>query len=253
VLFSTRVPRYVVDIDAEYPVDEDGIRINDAWWSSTPTQRSSADLGSEASIAILGEPGIGKSTAIGELIRDDLSVNYVHLDEATDVRALDSLLALTTRAPCVERATLVLDGVDECPLAPKTLVRRVVSAIDGLTDVRVIVGCRTADWPASLGESLLSALGSFDVVELLPLSAEDIVALASSRGADGANFLDAARRSGAGPLAALPLTLDLLLTIYAQQGGLPANAKDLYDSGLMLLANESDPRIEPRIECLLEQ
>ncbi|QNG35322.1 hypothetical protein F1C76_00700 [Geodermatophilaceae bacterium NBWT11] len=246
VLFTSPVQRFVVDVqekssvDLEPGIDDDGIRRDSAWWASSSWKRSVADLDPEQSLAVLGEPGVGKSTTIAGLVGDGPSVNLVHLDEATDVRLLRELLEPTVSASAAAgRPTLVLDGVDECPLPPKALFRHVIRAVNQRPEVRVVVGCRTGDWSTSLSDGLRAALGSFDVVELLPLSYEDIIALSSARGFDGEAFVEAVRRAGAGPLATLPLTLDLLLSLYSQ-GGLPTGARSLYDRGLLLLAGEPD-------------
>jgi ribosome biogenesis GTPase A len=93
VLFSSPVQRFVVDvqekssIDVAPGVDDDGIRSDSAWWASSPWKRSVADLDPQQSLAVLGEPGVGKSTTIAGLVGNGPSVNYVHLDEATDVRS----------------------------------------------------------------------------------------------------------------------------------------------------------------------
>jgi len=93
-------------------------------------------------------------------------------------------------------------------LAPKILVRRVVRWLSGQPEVRVVVGCRTADWPAGLGEGLATVVGSFDVLELLPLSVEDIASLPGGRSVEAAGFLSAVRNAGPGPLFSLPRTVE---------------------------------------------
>src|SRR4051794_11309463 len=75
VLFPDPVPRYVVDPGSDYPLDRDGIGRTDedgtgradGWWVP-PSRRSVAALRTEGSLAVLGEPGIGKSTAIRQLV-----------------------------------------------------------------------------------------------------------------------------------------------------------------------------------------
>jgi hypothetical protein len=104
VLFSSPVQRFVVDvqekssIDVQPDADNDGIRRDSAWWVSSPWKRSVADLDPHKSLAVLGEPGVGKSTTIAGLVGDGPSVNYVHLDEAADVRLLRELLEPTVSA-----------------------------------------------------------------------------------------------------------------------------------------------------------
>lgn len=239
MLFATGVGRYVVPLGKDYAVDDDGFRSNSAWWNSTD-QRALADVPRERSIAVLGEPGIGKTTAIGALVENDGQVVVVHLDEVADVRQLDDQLHRVSTCPD-HSVTLVLDGVDECPVPAKSLIRHVEAVVREHPFIRVVIGCRTADWPAGLGESLKPLLGEFDVVELLPLAREDVAALAASRSIDGTAFLKAVVNASAVPLATLPLTLDLLLTIFAETGGLPASVTELYERGLLLLAEEPDP------------
>jgi hypothetical protein len=241
VLFSTRVGRFVVRLGAEYTADDDGFRSNSAWWS-TSEQHAVADIPSETSIAVLGEPGIGKTTAIDELVHGDSPVVVIHLDEVTDVRLLeDQLNRVRSSANPGASATLVLDGLDECPIPAKALIRHVYDVVRGHPSLRVVVGCRTADWPVSFGEGLQSLPGGFEAFELLPLAREDVAALAAERGVDGDTFVRAVVDASAVPLATLPLTLDLLLTIYTASGALPTSATELYERGLLVLAEDPDP------------
>ena len=59
------------------------------------------------------------------------------------------------------------------------------------------------------------------------------------------DFLKEVTRTGAGPLASFPLTLDLLLRQYKADGGLHGTAAELYESALLALAGEHDPDRDP--------
>lgn len=239
MLFDPPVPRHVVPLGTEYGVDDDGF-LSIRPWSRPTGYRAISEISSTESLAVLGEPGIGKSTAIEQLVARDRAVVFVRLAEAVDVRTLDDLLGLSGTGRVQDETTLVLDGVDECPLPAKALIRRVDTALRAGLATRVVVGCRTADWVDGLEDTLSAALGQFALVEMLPLSRDDVAFLAGTRGVDSRMFLRAVRRSSAVPLATLPLSLDLLLSIFQARSGLPESPAELYHQGLMLLAGDPD-------------
>lgn len=86
--------------------------------------------------------------------------------------------------------------------------------------LRVLIGCRSADYPPVVHELLIGVLGAFTSYELAPLSRADIRQLAASRGVEPGAFLSEIARSGTGPLACLPLPLDVVLRQYSATGGL---------------------------------
>ena len=213
---------------------------------------------------MLGEPGAGKTTALQILVGDlpdpadatpgQPAALTVSLAEVTDRAAFRELVTrpVLTRAPRASAArrvlgaqtTLVLDGLDECPLpnAVKTLaslLREMIKDVD-VSALRVLVGCRTAEYPELLDGLLRQSLLSFDVYELAPLSRQNVHDLAASRGAEPEAF-SAVAGTGTGPLASLPLTLDLLLRQYAETGGLHGGATEIYETSLRALADEPDP------------
>lgn len=106
--------------------------------------------------------------------------------------------------------------------------------------LRVFLGCRTADYLELVGSVLEDTLSAFGVYVLAPLSRQNVSDLAASRGVNSADFLAAVANTGAGPLASLPLTLDLLLRQYVGTGGLQGGAPELYETALLTLAAEPD-------------
>lgn len=254
MLFPTGVAREVIPLGGEYRIDDDGFRSDSA---ATAEQRALTAIPPDTSLALLGEPGIGKSRALRELAAADAQVVHIGLETVTDVHELQQRLAGLNAVAEVDSAlvdhmaagpaivTLVLDGIDECPLSTKTLTHHLENVLRQHRAVRVLLGCRTADWPESLGTRLRALLPRLDIVELLPLGRADIATLAGTRGVDGQAFLTAVTAAAAAPLAALPLTLDLLLTSYQQTGQLPGSAVALYEQGLLLLVEEPDRDREP--------
>ncbi|MCR6491437.1 hypothetical protein [Cellulomonas sp. P24] len=245
MLFSIRVARDVMPLGGEYYVDDDGFRFDTVGVDA----QALADIAPTTSLAILGEPGIGKTGALLELTASDENVIVIALGTVADVRdlrdELDAVDAAVAKGITPDRITLVLDGVDECPIPPKTLIRNIEDTLQRHHAPRVVLGCRTADWPESLGHRLQALLPNFEVVELLPLGRTDIATLAATRGVNGGAFLTAVNEAAAVPLAVLPLTLDLLLVAYQQAGQLPASATELYEQGLLALVEEPDSDREP--------
>jgi hypothetical protein len=222
-------------------------------------------------VVMLGEPGLGKSTSLQGLVRDLPAwesaqahenglawVDLVDVDAATfDELVTEPLQRLPSVAPGEDRPgatsdgleqatqprlTLVLDGVDECPLEPKRLVgrlRRVLSRCD-LGRLRLLVGCRTADYSRALHELLTALLPELRVAELAPLTRANVAALAEDRGVDPDAFLAAVGAASAGALAAVPLTLDLLLRLFQRDGRLVGGPVALFDQGVLALADKPD-------------
>jgi hypothetical protein len=188
-----------------------------------------ADLTAKGSFCLLGEPGAGKTTALQGVVRGAVDVDrappgqdavlWIPLGEVADsatfrervtVRVLNSIAALRTRR--LGGLTVVLDGLDECPVSGggkvlAALLKDCFGAAD-VAGLRVIVGCRSAEYPQSVHEVLAGALGSFTRYELAPLTQRDVRELTASRGADADEFLREVARTRTGPLASLPLSLE---------------------------------------------
>ncbi|SMF42887.1 hypothetical protein L603_003900000020 [Cellulosimicrobium cellulans J34] len=241
MLFPITVSREVVPLGGEYHLDDDGFRSD----ASAAGQLPLANIALRASVAVLGEPGIGKSRAVRELTSNDSTVIDVGLDTVADVHDLCDRLAAVAAAVDEgippDLITVVLDSIDECPISTKVLLHHLEETLCRHPTPRVVLGCRTADWPETLSTRLQALLPRFDVYELLPLGRADIAELAATRGVDGSSFLTAVVDAAAVPLASLPLTLDLLLSTYQQSGRLPASADELYEQGALRLAEEPEP------------
>jgi hypothetical protein len=252
------------------PPDSLGLLTNQVTSSPGGLEPVSSAAASGA-LVMLGEPGLGKSTSLQGLIRDlpawEIAqahenglawVDLVDVDAATfDELVTEPLQRLPSIAPDEDRTgarsdglqqatqpglTLVLDGVDECPLEPKRLVgrlQRVLSRRD-LGRLRLLVGCRTADYSCALHELLTALLPQLRVVELAPLTRANVATLAEDRGVAPDAFLAAVGAASAGALAAVPLTLDLLLRLFQQDGRLVGGAVALFEQGVLALADEPD-------------
>jgi hypothetical protein len=218
-------------------------------------------LAEEGSFCLLGEPGAGKTTALEAIAgrppgpdgaRQD-PVVFVPMAEVTDAavfreRVIVPAIAGTSAGG---RMALMLDGLEECPVpgagkALAGLLKQLLQQADA-SALRLLVGCRSAEYPSRVHEVLTAAFPGFARYELAPLRRRDVLELTASNGVPAEDFLREVARTGTGPLASFPLTLDLLLRQYEADGGLHGTAAELYGSALLALAGEHDPDRDPAL------
>ncbi|MFB7048717.1 NACHT domain-containing protein [Streptomyces microflavus] len=212
-------------------------------------------------MVVLGEPGAGKTSMLRGLtstlprvedIWDQafdgcLWVTGGDLTEASYHEELGRHLdALPTagQAPGIGAGalTVVLDQTDESPLRP-SLPRRLQKALRNkdTNRIRILMACRTADYPAPMTAVLSEALGACHCVDLAPLSRQEAVALADSAAeVNGEELVKAAEAAGAAVLASVPLTLELLVMTYRKDGQLRGSAEHLFARGVHCLVEEPD-------------
>lgn len=212
---------------------------------------------SGAALVLLGEPGIGKSTAFQQILGswgEDLPTVEIDGSSITDA-AFDAVLGHYLEAlPHLPEAesdalgiaggpslVLVIDQVDESPMLTRLAGSLARSARGRDTrGVRVLMACRTADLPSDLDRVLASICGRCVLADLAPLSRRDAVGLCESVGVDGESLVEQAASVGAGALASVPLTLEMLIRTYAIAGRLSGSANSLFLDGIRALADEHD-------------
>jgi hypothetical protein len=223
---------------------------------------------SVGALVLLGEPGVGKTTVFRDLT-DGLSAvgeapdrpAVLHIDAVrlTDT-TFDALLGRHLRelpargspghqrgagdhsARAIPSLTIVIDQLDESPML-RRFAQEVEAAFNGRdpSALRMLVACRSSDYPTALTEVLSSALGGCVLADLAPLTRVEAVELASSGGVGGEELICAATAVAAGGLASVPLTLELLVRSYLTSGTLPPTAAEVFAQGVRLLADEHDP------------
>ena len=212
---------------------------------------SLGDLPRTSLTLLLGEAGLGKSWEVERFAGAAGDRRLVRLGGVGP----DAYAAIRTRewfAPWRDGAdelTLVLDGLNEAPGgAPKALLDLLDDLPAGARRrLGLVLTCRTAAAPGygTLLDGLACRLGAGEPGStwvLLPLTREDVSAAARELGLDlDALWLELA---GAGPLAARPRTLLLLLDELEANGTLPGSVGALYEEGCRRLAapaeDESD-------------
>jgi len=208
-------------------------------------------IANEPVLILLGEPGIGKSTALeAEYDRITSAVTatnkgnlWVDLgrygsDSLLDRRLLRAKLFRRHEKEC----NIFLDGFDECinrvPNLPSLLLEFLSKLPpDGL---RLRIASRTADWSPELESALFKLWGanSVGVYQLAPLRRVDVYREAEHRGHSPEVFLARVKQFGAGPLASRPITLQFLLDSWIGRTELPLRSTDLYREGCRVLCDE---------------
>ena len=216
-------------------------------------------------IVLCGEPGMGKSYELRAIMASlqpgDQGHCLIALTCREHVPDVGELRNWTVKSNVWHEwrrnqglLTLAIDGIDEGLQRVPTLVSnlRALIANEPLHRLRLILTCRSAHWPEEQGKELLRLWGEpneqkFPVYELCPLRYEDARLAAESRGIDGEQFIEALAHTQVIPLATRPITLFFLLNEFIEQGKLPPSRRELYERGLLNLANEID---QARIETL---
>ncbi|WLW52065.1 NACHT domain-containing protein [Streptomyces sp. YU58] len=222
-----------------------------------------SDVARAGATVLLGEPGAGKTSVFRSLVRglpawDDTDVpegadRCVWID-GPDLTAAtwDEVLgrhltglpgATVGQDPSPSGSlTVVIDQADEseiCRHLPSYLKRGLRNK--DVSGLRLLLACRTGDYPAALTRVLRDAFGDCSLVDLAPLSRADAVALVDSAGAPGEQLISEVVARRAGALASVPLTLELIVREYRESGRLRGGARELFEDGVRLLSQEYDP------------
>lgn len=253
-------PRFWIPVGQSVPLDGHGFLLdpegNHAHYYYTGYQARLLNQLTELPIAILlGEPGIGKSTALKEefdrlqaagqacLYRE---LNQYHSDSRLIGDIIDSGELQAWRAGH-HHLILLLDSLDECSLSIPAVARILANQLKDLPTNRLSLRltCRTADWPEHFTNELREIWqckeGDVDplgVFELAPLREKDILCAATGCGLDGEAFSNEIQLKEIQPLACHPNTLNMLLGLFGRPGGLPKQRAELYRLGCETLAAE---------------
>lgn len=224
----------------------------DGFWTSRETGLSTLpELERFNCLALIGEPGIGKSTALAEE-RDRLKSSGKHpayrdLRSISDAAGLREFLGeLNMRPNIFGTPTLLLDSLDECRLEVSNAAEMIGEALEsmGPPRPRLLICCRSADWPQSF-ESRLTALYGTDntaVYVMAPLRRRDVETALDAEHIDHDAFFDEINRLRLTPIATKPLTLQMLLAEFGTGRDLGASQAAVVERGCLRLCEESPAR-----------
>lgn len=227
-------------------------------------------------LALLGEPGIGKSHALeteknkivskieqqgGQLLTLDLR------SFGDEKRLVDKLFNSSQFNKWLQgshQLHIFLDSFDECLLRIDTLATLLVDEFKGYRDeinrLNLRIACRTAVWPDVLEEGLEEIWGKDNVgiYKLAPRRRVDVSQAAEIAGIkDAEAFLEEINNKNVVPLAIKPITLEFLIKTYHRHGGkFPHNQRlhELYVEGCLWLCEERNPsRVSSKLKGKLNR
>ncbi|MEW5817995.1 MAG: hypothetical protein AB1798_21710, partial [Spirochaetota bacterium] len=233
------------------PDNEFGFHLN-------PDARQYPAIASVPCLALLGEPGIGKSQAMQEIFESVQPPGRVYLknlkEYGEESRLINEIFKSNTYLNWLSGdyvLELLLDSLDECLLRINTVVPILTDQLRNapVKRLHLRIACRTAEWPTTLESSLIKYWGEeqFAAYELAPLRRKDVRAAAEAEGLEADNFLEEIERVRAQSLAIKPVTLRFLLNTYRQNQHLPNTEADLYQQGCRLLCEESPERRDSHV------
>lgn len=232
-----------------------------------PSLRSlSALVPSTGPLILCGEPGIGKSAELTRL----------HQELTTDQQNETSFLKLNARQHVGDMAelrehtvksdlwmdwrkgthilTFMLDAIDEGRVRIPALVSQLAGMLENepVERLRLILTCRSAEWPHEMGRQLLALWELADtesksLYELCPLRHVDAELAAETYGLPAKTFMSALWEKQISGMATRPVTLLFLLDEFRSNHAFPATRQQLYERGVRKLCHEVDPQ---RIEAL---
>jgi hypothetical protein len=249
-------PRFWIPLGGAIDLSDSGF-LTDPLGSHDPdAPRPLAALRGWRSLALLGEPGIGKSTTLKEEADQIEAAGQEGVLQScyVDLRSFSSEVLLFRKVFESEKMiqwksdgshlVLFLDSLDEALLRIDSIANLIADELPNLPVDRlsIRIACRTAVWPAdTLGAALEKIWGDqAGTFELTPLRREDIFTALDAHGIAGEGFMRAMFSAHAVPFAIKPLTLRMLLAIYRQHGALPDSSIELYKRGCLALCDESN-------------
>jgi hypothetical protein len=211
----------------------------------------------ERCLVLSGEPGLGKSVALEQAFPGidhagggDAKTIWIRFRDIPDRGVFTSRVVDSARWKSWlagdQTISLVLDGLDEGLIKIKDFLSFLASELRSvpLERLRLIVACRTADWPTAAGNKLLS-LWNTDTTrsfwELCPLRREDAELAATSREINPKDFLEQVYQKNVVTLASRPTTLFFLLRQFKGSGELAGTHREIYERGIRDLCDEPDP------------
>lgn len=212
-------------------------------------------------LVLLGEPGIGKTQAIKDVVgrkkKEGDRFLFVDLADYCDQGLLHRDIFKcdefsSWRSSC-DMLGLYLDSLDECMVHVQTVARMLASELANCPTerLRLRIACRTAEWPALLEEELpriwkeekeegprTPEHKNYEVYELAPLRRCDVVEAVRQKGGDPDAFLDAVAEQDVSSLAIKPITLEFLLGAFQSNKTLMRSPAQLYEEGCLDLCRD---------------
>lgn len=205
-------------------------------------------------LILIGEPGIGKSTALEDartfieenLLKPGDEAMPIDMGIMQDERHLRERIFENDRflrwKDGDHRLHLLLDSLDEARAAMKKVQSALVGGLQGVDFDRLHlrIACRTADRGKQLEQSLKEWFGDerFGVFELVGLRRSDVAIAAEANGINSDSFVRQVIDRDLQAFASKPITLGLLLSSAEADGELSDTKPEIYRRGCLDLCGE---------------
>jgi len=217
---------------------------------------------SERCIILLGEPGIGKTTAMEKFYNNfesnyrtnNTEVNFIRLEHiGTEMRFVSEVFENPKFQEWLESdydLHLLLDSFDECVLRINVLSQLLINQLQRYPIERLYIriACRTGHWSDILQRQLIILFGenNFKAYRLTNLRKKDIEITANAEIEQGddrntMDFINKLEIIEAVPFAVHPVTLRILINLYNREGTLPETKTEIYRRGCLTLCEEIAP------------
>ena len=167
------------------------------------------DFESDRGYVLLGEPGMGKSTEFREEAR--------RIGTIKPILARHFLRRKPENCPEWQTGPLFIDGLDEVRAGggnPKEVIDQIIKQLEDLARPQFRLSCRSGSWLGIGDQEELNILSNSDaipVLQLNPLTHQDIQEILSQRGLEGKNFIHHAHKHNLVAFLFNPQLLNLLL------------------------------------------
>lgn len=204
-------------------------------------------------LILLGEPGLGKTTALqAEYARiidayGEQSVIFVDLEAVDSNQYIRDLIFNQQKYKQWQeelgRLHIFLDSLDRTRLPKESVIQAIINELrnSDISNLSLRIVCRDIDWSFRIAESLKNLwqikmpVNENDqektyvqVYQLAPLRHEDIVLAAKTNGIDAKHFLETIDNRGVSDLAKIPLILEFMLARYKKTSDIGNNRRQLY-------------------------
>ncbi len=219
--------------------------------------KSFKELANIPCLVLLGEPGIGKTNELKNAIKTNydlynLNEAQIHFEELNQYSDESRLINNIFKSEKFLKAKsnnlaylLFLDSLDECKIRIDTVSEILSKELKSnyWPNLFFRITCRTAEWSNHLENSLIDVFEkeNTEFYELCPLRRKDVIITLKENDINEQEFFKEIYLRGVQPLTIKPVTLNFIINLLLKNNTLPPSRKEIYEEGLKLLIEESNP------------
>ena len=180
-------------------------------------------------IVILGEPGLGKTSACEYAAKNEPDAEFVRIGDFLSALELKHLKGKTLYLDGLDEHRSRADGVD--------VVDAIIARLKALSCPKFRISCRTAEWHGGKDLNLLSSVNNGTSVvqlDLQPLTPDGVLTLIPGN----EDFIEGAKKHNLDDFLRNPQDALLLYSFYCERNQWPTNRVDLMEGACRALLKE---------------